>query len=264
MGTAFEVLTGRVDNTTSLTAVTPGSGDSVAVRSFPFESGAWLEGLWARSVAAQVVRVRSPRFHDNVQGIRFRTEAATTRNFLTDETKQRLFPQDELVIETASGGADTTTAAWINYYNDLPGVDARLAMWEQISQQIENILTVEVDVAAAATTGDWSAGTVLTNFTDLLKRNVDYAILGYVSEEDVAAIGIRGSDTGNLRVGGPGTSEIIETRNWFVSLSRAMQTPHIPIINAANKDNTLVFQASNAAGAQNDVQLLLAELRPGA
>lgn len=265
MGVAFEVITGRVDNTAgTLTEVTPGNADSFAVRSFPFEAGAWLEGLWAQSVAAQVVRVRSPRLHDNVQGIRYRTIADTPRNFLSDWSRQRLFPQDELVVETASGGADTTTAALLIYYADLPGISARLTTWEQIEPMIENLLTVEVDVAAAATVGDWSAGTALTNFTDLLKRNVDYAILGYQTEENVAAIGIRGSDTGNLRVGGPGTTEAIETRDWFVSLTRRMGTPHIPIVNAANKDNTLIFQAENAAGAQNDLQLSLAELRPGA
>lgn len=265
MGVAFEVLTGRVTNAGgTLTEVTANTGDSFAVRSFPFEAGAWLEGIWAQSVAAQVVRVRSPRFHDNVQGIRYRTIADTPRNFLSDWSKMRLFPQDELVFETSSGGADTTTAALAVYYNDLPGINARLTTWEQIEPTIESLLTVEVDVAAAATVGDWSAGTTLTNFTDLLKRNVDYAVLGYQSEENVAAVAIRGSDTGNLRVGGPGTTEAIETRDWFVSLTRRMGTPHIPIINAANKDNTLVFQAENAAGAQNDVQLSLAELRPGA
>lgn len=263
MGTAYEVLTGRVANSAALTAITNNTADSNVVRNFRDGAPAWLEGLWARSVAAQVVRIRSALFHDNTQGIRYRTEAATVRNFIPMGMSEPLQPQDELIIESQSGGADTTTVGWINYYSDLPGVDARLVMWDQIRPLIQHILTVEVTVAAAATLGDWSAGDDLTSFSNLLKRNVDYAILGYVSEEDVAAIGIRGSETGNLRVGGPGTSEVIETRDWFKRLSERTGTPHIPVFNAANVESTLVFQASNLAGAQNDVQLTLAQLGVG-
>lgn len=263
MGVAYEVLTGRVTNLTGLTQVTNGNSDSNVVRNFRTGAPAWLEGLWARSVAAQIVRVRSALLHDNTQGIRFRTRAATVRNLIPEGSMQPLQPQDELIIETASGGTDTTTVGWINYYADLPGVDGRLVMWEQIRPLIQHILTVEVTVAAGATVGDWSAGDDLATFSNLLKRNVDYAILGYVSEEDVAAIGIRGSETGNLRVGGPGTSETIETRDWFKRMSERTGTPHIPVFNAANAESTLVFQASNAAGAQNDVQLILAQLGTG-
>jgi hypothetical protein len=254
------VLTGRVVNAGALTQVTQNTADTATVRNFRAGSPAWLEGLWARSVAAQPLRVRSALLHDNTQGIRFNTEAAVVRNFIPEGAMQPLQPQDGLIVEVGSGGADASVAAWMVYYADLGGVDARLATWEQIRPLVQHILTVQVTVAAAATLGDWSAGDALDTFSNLLKRNVDYAILGYVSEEDVAAIGIRGSETGNLRVGGPGTSEVIETRDWFKRMSAATGTPHIPVINASNVEATQVFQVNNLAGAQNDVQLILAQL----
>ena len=61
--------------------------------------------------------------------------------------------------------------------------------------------------------------------------------------------------------GGPGTTEAIETRDWFVSLSKSMGAPAIPIINSANKGATLVFVQNNAAAGTPNVDLILAELR---
>jgi hypothetical protein len=63
-----------------------------------------------------------------------------------------------------------------------------------------------------------------------------------------------------VRCGGPGCSEEIETRNWFVDQTDIRKTPHIPVINAANKGATLVFQQDNAAGATNVIDLIAAEL----
>lgn len=264
MGRAYEVVAGRVTNPgATITALTPNTGNSFTVRSFPFESGAFLESMFADAATAGVFRIRSPRFHDQVQGIRFRTVAGAVRDFLPDEAEQMLFPQDPLTVELSGGAAETDVAAFTTYYNDLPGIDARLAAWEQVLPLIRNMLTVEVDVAGAGTLGDWSAGTPLTNFSDLLKANTDYAILGYTSALNVLAIGISGSDTGNLRVGGPGTTEAIETRDWFVNRSRLTGRPHIPVINAANDDGVLVSQVDNAAGATNNVDLILAELGTG-
>lgn len=264
MGVALEVRTGRVTDTGAITQITNNSDDSNTVRNFRDGSPAYLEALWARSVAAEVVRVRSSFLHDNTQGIRFRTEPAVCRNLIPMGAMEPLKPQDELIIEVGTGATDSTVVGWLTYYSDLPGADARLFTWDAIRGAVQHMLTVEVTVAAAAVEGDWSAGDDLTSFSNLLKRNTDYAILGYISEEDVAAIGIRGSDFGNLRVGGPGTSEVIETRDWFKRLSEQTGTPHIPVFNASNVESTLVFQANNLAGAQNDVQLILAQLGPSA
>lgn len=264
MGLALEVITGRVTNPgATITAITANTSDTFTVRSFPFESGASLEGIWAKAGTSGVIRVRSPRMHDNVQGIRLRHQANEPRNLLPDEAMQRLYPQDVMTVEMSGSAAATDVGALMVYYRDLPGVDARLAMWEQIQPRMLNILTVPVDITAAATLGDWSAGTAIDATFDLLKSNVDYAVLGYEAQNEVCSVALRGPDTANLRVGGPGSVEPIETRNWFVDQTRLKGTPHIPVINAANKGATLAFQVDNAAGATNQVDWILAELAAG-
>jgi hypothetical protein len=263
MGLASEVIIGRALNPgAALTALTPGTGDTFAVRSFPSESRAYIEGIWAQGATAGVVRVRSPRLHDNVQGIRFRTVAAVTRDFFGDQDAQPLYPQDVLIFEGSGGGAETDCFALWMYYNDLPGTDARLAQWAAIQPRIRNILTQEIAVAGPVTAGDWSAGNALNATFDLLKANVDYAVLGYQTDTACLAVGFRGPDTGNLRIGGPGTTESIETRDWFVSGSREGGLAYIPVINAANKGATLVSVANSTAAGTFNVDLILAELAP--
>lgn len=261
MGLGSEVLTGRVTNPgAAFTGLTMNTGDTLAVRSFPVGSPAYLEGVWGKGATAGSVRVRSPRLHDNVAAFTAGYHINSPRNLMPDQADQRLYPQDVLIAEATGGAAETDVAALLVYYQDVPGLDARLAVWEQVLPRVQNILTIRVAVAGAATLGDWSAGTTLTTTQDLLKANIDYAILGYVVQNNVNAIAVRGPDTGNLRVGGPGSSEEIETRNWFVDQSDIRKTPHIPIINAANKGATQVFQNDNAAGATNNVDLIVAEL----
>lgn len=263
--TAYEVLAGRVVNPgAALTALTADTGDSFAVRSFNMGTPAYLDDMWAHEATPGVFRVRSPRLHDNVQGMRYRVPTTAARALLPDEADQILYPQDVLTVELSGGGAETDCGFILAYYTDLPGIAARLATWEQIAPRVASILSNEVAITGAATTGDWSAGTPINTTFDLLKANVDYAVLGYESDTAVGAIALRGPDTGNLRVGGPGGNEALETRNWFVRQSRSNSRPYIPIINAANKGSTLAFQASASASATINVSFILAELKPGA
>lgn len=261
MGLAYEVLTGRATNPGATpTALTANSGDSFVVRAFTPTSNAYLEDVFASNANGGILRIRSPRLHDNVQGIRVRVAAGVVRGLLPDRTEQRLYPQDSLTVETTGGSAETDVGAITTYYQDLPGTDARLALWEQVAPRIANILTVEVGISAASTDGDWSAGDAIDSTFDLLKANTDYAVLGYETDVAVAAVALRGPDTGNLRVGGPGTTEAIETRDYFVRQAVKHNTPHIPILNAANKGATLAYQVDSEAGAVNDTDFVLAEL----
>lgn len=261
MGTAYEVIAGRVTNPgATITALTADTGNSFTIRSFPETSRAQLEALFAEGATAGTVRVRSPRLHDNVQGIRYGYIASTPRDLLPPYAAQSLYPQDTLTFELSGGGAETDAAAFCAYYPDLPGVDARLATWEQVQPRIVNFLTVEVGVAGPTTAGDWSAGTAINATFDLLKANVDYAVLGYTSGTSVLAVALQGSDTGNLRAGGPGTTEVLETRMWYVDQSVKHATPHIPIINAANKASTLAAVAHTTTGGTITVDFTFAEL----
>lgn len=261
--TAIEVVGGRATNPgAGPTALTANTGGSFVVRNTALGGGVFLDGLWCKEATAGFVRLRSPRLHDNVQGLRFQVAANQQFNLLGDFPRTRLVPQDALTFEIGGGAAETDTACFLVAYDTLPGADGRFATYDQVRPRIVDLVTNEVSIAGAATIGDWSAGTALNATNDLLKANTDYAVLGYVCQNSVTAIALQGIDTGNLKAGGPGSSNVLETREWFKRMDNALETPYIPIINSANKGGTLAFQMDSAAGAANLVDFLLAELTP--
>jgi hypothetical protein len=261
MGAALEVITGRVLNVgATLTAVTANTGDSLTVRNAPQTSRPVLESVWAQSATAGVVRIRSNRLHDAAQAIRYRVAAVTIRALDPDEIEQPLWPQDLLTVEQSGGGAETDSLGMLFYYPDLPGVQARLATWDQVKPRAVNWMVQEVAVAGPTTAGDWSAGTALNTTFDTLKANVDYAVLGYITDTACCSIAIRGADTGNVRVGGPGPTEPLVTRDWFVNVSRKTGLPCIPIVNMANKGSVLAFVQLNTAAGTVNVGFSLLEL----
>lgn len=261
MPQALEVVTGRAVNPgAGPTALGPNTGDSFQVRSTPDTANPLLLGLWGSAATAGLLQLRSPRMHDPVRGLRYVLPAALQRNLLPDEANTQMYSQDILTYEIGGGAAETDAGALLFYYPDLGGVAARLASWEQIKPQIAELATVEIAVTGPVTAGDWSAGTAINATNDLLKANADYAILGYQTGTSVCAVGIRGADTGNLRVGGPGPTESIETRDWFVSLSKNSGFPLIPVINQANRASTLCHVCHTTAAGTVTVDLVVARL----
>lgn len=258
---ALEVITGRAVNPgAGPTALVPNSGDTFAVRSTPDSNPPFLWGMWSQQAAAGFVQVRSPRMHDATRGIRYRAITANTRNFFPDGAATQLYSQDLLTFEISGGAAETDSASLLLYYPDLGGADARLGTWAQIAPMIAELVTIEVPVAGPVTAGDWSAGTAINAGIDLLKANEDYAILGYVTDTACNAVGIRGVDTSNFRAGGPGTSETLETRDWFKTMSEQQGVGCIPVINQANRGATTVHVALNTAAGTVQVDLLAARL----
>jgi hypothetical protein len=260
MGGIYEVITGRATNPAALTALTMNTGDSLAVRAFGEAVNVYLENVWTQQATAGFARVRSPRMHDNVQGIRVATPAALPLPLLPIEANQRLYQTDTLIAEIQGGGAETDAMALQVYYDGVSTGAARLATWDQVKSLVKNISGAQVDVAGPTTTGDWSAGTNLTNFTDQWHADTYYAVLGYELDTASLAVAIKGPDTGNYKVGGPGALQPIDTRDYFVECSRLTGMPHIPVIQAQNKGNTQVHVAKVGAGGTINVTLIVAEL----
>lgn len=261
MGKAHELVSGRALNPgATLTAVTVNTGNSLAVRSFAASSAAWLEGLWAQNATAGIVRVRSPKMHDAVQGLRVRSTADRVFDLLSDYSASRLYPTDTLTLEISGGGAETDVAVLSVYYDDLDGSDAKLASWEQIRGSVANLFTAEVAVAGPTTAGDWSAGVNLNTTFDLFKADTKYAVLGYTVDVECAAVAIVGPDTGNYRTGGPGCIQVLETRDWFIRQSIVTGRPHIPVINSNNRAGTQAVVCHDTAGGTFNVNLFMAEL----
>jgi hypothetical protein len=239
------------------------TGDSAQVRNFPQPGLAQLVAAYSDHVTGPSPwRARSPLLHDNVQGIRFFPGQSPAATLLPRQVQQGLEAQDLLTFEqsTAAATGKALTALGI-YYPQLPGAMSRLYSLADIDPLIKNIKPVIVTIGAGANTAGQWLDTLITATENLLHANTDYAVLGITTDTPVAAIAVKGIDTGNLRCSAPGILNNDVTSDWFVRLSLAAQLPLIPVINAANAPATFVSIISAAATAAIlDAQLVLAEL----
>lgn len=263
MPAALEVLTGQVTNPgATLTAITMNSGDSLSVRATDVSADIELWNAWAFTNTNLQARIRSPRMHDQSQNIRLQMPAATPRPLFGLQPSQRLYSQDNIIAELAGGAAEVDLMSLMVYYADLPGISARLFPWNQVEPLIQNLTSVEVDVISSGTAGNYGAALALNSLFDTLIRNVDYAVLGYECATVGHTVGLRGADTGNLRIGGPLYNQTELTSSWFVTLSQANgQAPVIPIINAANVGAILCDCAAQAVTTTFKVSWNLAQLK---
>ncbi len=268
MGTAMDTVVGTVTAPgATITATVAATGDSFAIRNADFTKMIWLLTFWAHNNAAGVMRVRSPRLHDNVQGIRSQVLATTPLPLIPVWPQQRLYPQDVLTVELSGSAVagQIESAILMVYYEDLPGIAGRFMSNDDLKRRGANVVTVEVDLTPGAGGGYTGASALNKNF-DVLKANIDYALTGAVFSATVGAATIKGADSGNLRIPIPGLSTMPQlTRDWFVRLSDSFPgtgIPLIPIFSSANKAGiTIEGVQTQAAGAFN-VSLNFVELAP--
>lgn len=261
MGAALEVVSARVVNPgATVSTTTIATGDSFNVRNFNPGADCVLVDVWGQQATKGLIRIRSPRLHDNVQGIRLANAAANPVPLLTGYQREHLYAQDTLTVEQSGDAADTDCVTWLNYYTDLPGTNARLYNWEEVQPRIAHVMGTEVDITTGGTKGDYGGATTINATFDQFKANTDYAILGYLTDTAVSTVGIKSADFGNLRIGGPGTNNKIETRDWFMRLDHFLPIPCIPVFNAANKGNTVVDLVANVTATAVVITFICAQL----
>lgn len=262
MGQALQILTGQATNPgTTVTALTANSGDSFTVRSTAITANIELLQAWAFTTTNLLMRVRSPRMHDQAQNMRFQPTASQPYPLMNGVGPQLLYSQDPLTVELTGGTAEVDAASLLVYYNDIPGVAARLHNYSEIAPLIQNLTTVEVDLTSSGTSCNYSSTVALNGSFDTLIRNVDYAILGYQCATTGLTLGITGVDTGNLRVGGPLTNLTFVTDAWFVYLNKAFGKPTIPVINSANVAGVNIDCVAQATATSFKVGIHLAQLK---
>lgn len=263
MPNGLDTVTGFVTApSTTFTAWTMAAGDSLTVRNSNPAKRTLLVDLWAWNNAAGTLRLRSPKLHDNVQGIRQSVLAGDVEPELDPYLTQTLYPQDSLVAEqtgSATGG-NIETGSLLIYYEDLPGVAGRFIDLPTLMKRIVNYFTVDTSHTPAAT-GGYSGQAAINSSFDLWQANTDYALLGYVVSARCCSVCWRGPDTGNLRVGGPGEPTKRDVTNrWFVYQSEKSGIPLIPVINSANKFGTFVDVVSNQTAGAVTVTSIFAQL----
>ena len=239
------------------------SGDTLVVRNTGNNAiPARLLQVWADVQAAGTARVRSPRMHDNVQGLRFDTVIGDPRPLMPWGVSQPVYPGDTLVAELGGSAVagDIETLCLLNYYPDLPGVAGNFITFEQLQQRLLHVFTVE-NTLATGTAGGWSGAEAINAEFDQWRSGEVYALIGYLVDTECAAVAWRGGDTGNLRVGGPGDETERElTADWFMRLSRSFNLPLIPTFRADNKAGILVDAVQDENGADVTVTSIFALL----
>lgn len=269
MGRAIEVVAGFATNPgATLTTLTPSTNTSFTVRGTDTSKNAWLCSGWAFNATAGEFVIKSPRLHDNVQGIRNRVTAALTSPLFNTPfnpmARQRLFAQDNLTVQISGGGAELDTGAVLIYYEDLAGVAGRFVDYPTILKSGLNLVTAEVTVTAVAT-GNFGGAVAINSTFDTLKANTDYAILGGMTDTRGNSVGITGVDLGNLRLGFPAEPTLRDVTNtWFVGLSAALGLPAIPVINSANKSAVTIDVETTGTGGTYIINLTLLEMAAGA
>jgi hypothetical protein len=264
-GKGLEVVAGQVTAPgAAFTAWTMNAGNTLSVRNADLSKKIMLLDAWAKNQAAGSLRIRSPKLHDNVQGLRFDVTATDVDSLMGVGYKQPLFAQDTLIVEqTGSAVAgDIEMGGFLIFYEDLPGQDARFIGYDDLVKKGMNEVTVE-NTLATGVAGGYSGEEAINAEFDLLKANTDYALMGYLVDAICGTVRWRGPDFGNLGLGGPGNqADRWFTREWFSRMARIFQMPLIPVFNSANKAGTLLDAHQDENGVDVTVTSILVELGP--
>jgi hypothetical protein len=265
MGAGLDTITGFVTAPgATFTPWTLAAGDSLTIRNANPAKRTMLMQFWGWNQAVGTLRIRSPKLHDNVQGLRASIIAADVEPLLPMGVNQILYPQDVLIAEqTGSGtGGQIETGSILVWYEDLPGVAGRFIDVPTLSKRLVNVVTVENSITPGSAGGYSGQAAINANF-DLLQANTDYALMGYVVSARCASVCWRGPDTGNLRVGGIGEpSKRDVTADWFWNLSYINSMALMPVIASPNKNGTFVDIVSNQTGAAVTVTSIFGQLAP--
>ncbi len=264
MGKAMQLISGYVTApSTTFTALTMGSGDTLTVRAM--DGGkAYMLSFWSDQQTAGNVRIRSAQMHDNVQGIRSYSVASEVAPLNPLGANIELTEFDTLIVDmTGSGtGGDIESFGSLWYYENAKGFDARLYTWDQIKNSIIDYMYVENTLALGTGGGYSGEETIIAEF-DQFKTTFDYALLGYTVSVECTSVGWRGPDTSNLRVGGPGNELRKElTAEWFKLLSIKSGLATIPVFYGQNKGSILVDGVQDENGTDCLVTSIFARMRP--
>ena len=270
MPLAYESVLGYVSSLsgTGLNAMTAGANQSFTVRNFT-SGGAVLEELnMADSVGNFRTQITSPKMHDTTYGMQF---YSTPKNFGGTSTfnpvslmppyvNQPLYATDTLTWQTAGANGDVVIGLMGIFYSDLSGIASRLYGWDYIGPHIVNLAGVQVAPTRNGTAGLWGTAAALNSGNYNLKANTDYAILGYQSQGVGDFIAFQGTDTGNLLIGGPVSTNSQANGQYFVEKSIVYNQPRIPVFNSNNAPGFQVNVASMSTSGSPNISLLVAQL----
>jgi len=246
----------------ALAATTIAAGDSFTIRNCKPGANAWMLNYWTHNLVAGMVRIRSPKLHDNVDAVRSRTLIATLDPLLPIGTKVLFTPQDTEIVELAGSavGGNIESVVQMMYYEDLLNQQGTYIDHAELWRRQKTIIGQRLAITLGTTVG-YNGARAINADNDQFHANTWYALLGITSDINTAAVCVRGIDSANLRVAVPGSTLLWQlTERFFVKLSDEFKMPLIPCFNSANKSGILVDAVNNQAGGTANVTLWLAEL----
>ncbi len=259
---ALETISGFVTApSTTLTTVTNNNGNSNTVRYTPGQP--YLLDFWGNWQTAGILSIRSPRMHDQVNGIYVRGIASQTYP-LGGVFPQKLVSQDALDIRLSGSGTGGDIEQFVGqiYYDNLPGANGiflrkrELFAYGLFEMDAENSIT-------GLTSGQWGTQRAINAVQDTFKANTYYAITGILTNTRCASVRVSSPDFGNLGVGVPGEPNNKDVnRSYFTMLSDRTGLPLIPVFNSANKGNTFVDVACDENGGTFVVSVQCVQLAP--
>lgn len=270
MGKVLTGVSGRVGNVgTTLTALTVNNGDSLTTKSFFPPAKCHVVSLWTNQQAqSNLVQIKAPSFHDNVNGSIFATGSATRQNLSPTNIDQTIESQETLSF-LANGSAvagDVQNAHVSLFYENLQGAQQKLITYEEMVSRKKYLTTVQVNITVSLVTGEYTGNAGIASLYDQFKANTDYAILGYTCTEAVAnsvsSIRISGADFSGYPILVPfNANQPLFNEDYFIKLSQAYGVGLIPVFNSANKASTIIDVTGNENATTCTVTFILAMLK---
>jgi hypothetical protein len=238
----LEVISAYAVNQAANSQLTMFGDDSNVLRNFADGKKAYLLNIWGEDESADSFGyVRSPRMHDNVNGIQYVLEGPGNQFY---HKQQELIAQDNLNLYTGTVKAADEYANhhFLIYYEALKASMGNYKTFEELRGKLGQVMTLKHTITPTSNT-NYSGGEVCITDQDEFDALKDYAFMGFRNffYDANGCVFLRGHDTGNLRIGHPFQTDVSATNEYFFfDLARKTGLPVIPIINAANKDNTFV------------------------
>lgn len=276
MPRAVVLNTASKANTTGGTfadTLTANSGDSLTIPNLQSGQGKIIR-MWGgdsdsvAEVALTAGRVES--IHDPTYGIRFNIPAlaaggaAAAASFPMVEFPNYIdvFTGDALIYTVSSTAADDVAVSWMTEYQDLPGVQASFASWQQVCNNRFTEIGVRCAPVASATPGLYGTARAANADETRWTGGRWYAIIGFTMQTPVTTVSFKGPMWGNFRFGAPGGQPFLYTDNYFIALDAAYPgDPMIPVFNGYDAGNVLLEVADLEANTSPKINIIAVECK---
>jgi len=240
-------------------AATAVAGDSLII---PFGKNPRILQMWADYQTSGFLQVTYPTGHDTTRGFRTRVVASEVTARMVMGLQMPITSQEQMSITIAGSATsgDVENGCMLVGFDELPGSNQNLINFSTCLERMEKLTTIDfsIDVTAG---GAWNGSEAINADSDLLIANREYAVLGIEFGVECCAVSIKGPDTAGVRLAVPGSTEFADqSANWFALLSRAFgDATTIPVINSANRNNTLLeaLQDENVTDVTGTLMLAL-------